>query len=148
MNVSPRNEQAMSQVSYFKKKEVETKVVVVLDGELGDRGLRLTSYVSRVVRKGDIHEIIVTEETEAGPGSRVDRVVYLAFVEVVSGGVIVLGDKLLIEKRCLGEVIGFDETHSPNHLNLVVAASCPRSGRALGLELDQSVRFVSADKIE
>ena len=147
MRAHLRNGQVMGRVSYPKKKEVIGRIVAVLDGEIGDRGLRLASYVSRVMRGGDIHEIIATGEIEALPGSRVDRVAYVAFVEVVSAGIIVVGDRLLIEERCLGKVIGFDETHSPNHLNLVVATPCPRSGKTLGLGLDQSVLFLSADSL-
>jgi 1-deoxy-D-xylulose-5-phosphate synthase len=36
----------------------------------------------------EIHEIIPTDEAGAAPGATVDRVAYLAFVEITRGGVV------------------------------------------------------------
>lgn len=115
---------------YRAKVPLRGKLVVVLDGQVADRGLELIRQPSRAVCKGQVHELIVTEQS-AYPGDRVDPIVYLGFVEFENGGVLVTGDKLLVGGQEIGHVCGFDETHMPNHINIVVhgraVSSCDRN---------------------
>jgi hypothetical protein len=54
------------------------------------------------------------------------------------------GDKVVVAGRVLGEVVGFDETHMPNHLNIVVGANQRKSGFELDIAVGQ--QMVITDK--
>jgi len=121
------------------KKDVEGSLVVVLRGSLEDRGLNLTDSVTRALLAGEIHELIVTDEPTARPGSRVDRIAYIGFVEITSGGVIAVGDRLVCAGVSIGTIAGYDTTHLPNHMNIVATASRRTDGTDSGLALGDEV---------
>jgi hypothetical protein len=127
---------------YFKKKECGGELCVVLDGRFENRALRLMVPPSRAFLTGEIHELIVTDEQEAGPGQEVNRIAYWGFFEVAAASVVVAGDEITIGGKCVGRIAGFDETHMPNHLNVVIKAAERASGAELGLELGDKVRIV------
>lgn len=104
---------------YAQKLKVEAKVVAVLRGRLENRNLELIPQPSRAVKAGEVHEIIVTDE-DAQPGSKVARIAYIAFLEFQNGGVLLTGDDLFIGGKFVGRLIGFDMSHFPNHMNIVV----------------------------
>lgn len=133
---------------YAAKRELRGRLAVVLKGKLEKRGLNLIAPISRAVQKNEIHELIVTDEAGAGPGSRVDRIAYLGFVEIITGGVLVAGDELLYESKVLGRIAGFDETHLPNHLNIVIASGDRIDGVELGLPLEAEIVFKQKNKTE
>ena len=68
----------------------------------------------------EIHELIFTDESSAAPGGVVDSCSAVAFFEIKSGGLIVEGDEVFLGEEFLGKLVGFDLTHMPNHMNLVV----------------------------
>jgi hypothetical protein len=107
---------------YKEKMDIRGRLVVVLQGALDDRQLKLIKTISRAVKRYEVHEIILTDEGQSGPGATVNRVIYVGFMEVTRSGVIVSGDEFFLGDRLLGTVAGFDETHLPNHLNIVVHA--------------------------
>jgi hypothetical protein len=39
----------------------------------------------------------------------------------------------------LGTIAGFDEAHAPNHFNIVLKHETRRTGRELGLRLDEAI---------
>lgn len=121
--------------------DLQARIVGVLDGVRLDRGLSLIAPPTRCVRRHDVHELIVTDEKEAGPRRTVDRCFYVAFVEFLSGGVLVTGDTVSLRDSPLGELAGFDESHSPNHLNLVLKGNTGATGIALGARPDDPVVF-------
>jgi hypothetical protein len=127
---------------YFKKRECEGELCVVLDGSFENRGLKLMVPPSRAFLAGDIHELIVTDEQEAKPGAEVNRIAYWGFFEVAQATVVVVNDEITIGNKCVGRIAGFDETHMPNHLNVVIKAAARMSGAELGLELGDKVRIV------
>ena len=52
-----------------------------------------------------------------------------------------VGDEIRTDRTGLiGTVVGFDESHAPNHFNIVVQAARSQTGRELGLRLGD--RFV------
>jgi hypothetical protein len=110
-----------------------------MDGTLDDRGLELIGLPSRAIGRGEIHELISTDETGAVPGSRVDRIAYLGFWEIERGGVLIAGDTIWAGGRVLGIVAGYDLTHAPNHMNIVVKVASRLTGKALGLQLEDEV---------
>lgn len=125
--------------AYAKKVPLEAKVVAVLRGTVADRGLELIPQPSRAVSKGEVHEVILTPEP-ASPGSRVGSIAYLAFVEFQNGGVLLSGDKVFVDGDEVGEVAGYDMSHFPNHMNLVVRGEL-RSGEDRGISLSSNVSF-------
>lgn len=127
---------------YAKKQPVIGKVVAVLRGRLDNRNLVLIEPRSRALKVGEIHELILTDEKEAAPGKTVDHIAYLAFVEIVQAGVIVTNDRVkLSDGRQIGKLVGFDETHMPNHENIVIYSEQLVSGEELGLEIGEMIIF-------
>jgi L-arabinose 1-dehydrogenase len=109
------------------------RLVGVMELSRDDRGLSLIAAPTRCIRRGDVHELIVTDERDAGPGSTVLRCRFLGFVEFECAGVLVRGDSVEVDGRAVGTVAGFDECHFPNHLNIVLQAAHARTGIQLGL---------------
>ncbi|ABZ85273.1 hypothetical protein HM1_2744 [Heliomicrobium modesticaldum Ice1] len=130
---------------YAKKKDVVGELVAILEGKLENRGLQLIKPISRALAEDEIHEIIVTDETDAGPGKQVNRIAYLAFFEVKGGGVIVAGDPVFLKGKLLGHIAGFDETHMPNHINIVIKSEERQSGVSIGAEIGQQLLIKSPD---
>ncbi|MBO8168383.1 MAG: hypothetical protein H0Z35_04245 [Thermoanaerobacteraceae bacterium] len=126
---------------YAKKADIASRLVVVLDSKLDNRELKLIPMISRAVRKFDVHELIFTDESEARPGNGVNRVAYGGFVEIESGGVLLAGDRLYWKGRCIGEIAGFDETHMPNHLNIVIKTDKFETGLELGFVNGEEIVF-------
>jgi len=126
--------------AYADKVPLEGKVVAVLRGTVANRGLDLIPQPSRAVSKGEVHEVILTSEPVA-PGSRVGAIAYLAFVEFQSGGILLSGDKVYAGGQEIGELAGFDMSHFPNHMNIVVRGE-PRSGEERGISLNTKVSFL------
>ena len=106
---------------YGERRQVEGEVVALLHVSFQDRGLRLIETKSRAVRLNEIHELMITDE-DAAPGGGADRVRAIAFFEVSKPGLIVVGDKVGVGNKPLGVLAGYDETHMPNHMNMVVKA--------------------------
>src|ERR1035438_1136996 len=105
--------------TYAANRPVQGGVVTVLDSTHEARGLKLISTYSRALKKNSIHELIATDESEQKPGGSANRIAYLAFFEVTRGGCIIVGETLLVNGKPIGEIIGFDETHEPNHINII-----------------------------
>lgn len=114
----------------------------VLQSKRFQRGLALIQPKTRCVRKYDIHELVLTDEMDAAPGGRVDRFFGLGFVEFAAGGLVAQGDHIEIAGETIAEVVGFDESHAPNHLNIVAKTPEPRTGIERGLKPGDPVRFV------
>lgn len=130
---------------YAKKAGLRGNLVVLLDSALADRGLELIKPVSRCVKKYDVHELILTDEA-ALPGNIVNNIAYLGFIEFESGGVILKGDEVYVGDNLVGHIAGFDETHMPNHLNIVITTTNLKSGAELGLDVGMTVTIRMPEK--
>jgi hypothetical protein len=128
---------------FAKKTTVRARLVVVLDGRLPKRGLELIAQETRGVRVGEVHELIASIQPGIGANSIVDPICYLGFIEILSAGVICAGDELRVAGRLVGRLAGFDYTHMPNHMNIVIATAADRSGMEHAFELDQEVTFTA-----
>jgi len=117
----PYDHTKVDRSAYGAKRPVRGSVIALLDVVFQDRGLQLIETKSRALKKDEIHELMVTDE-ETGPGGGADRVRPLAFFEVEDSGLVVVGDTVYLDGRPLGVLAGFDETHMPNHMNIVVKA--------------------------
>ncbi len=105
---------------YGDKRPVEGAVVALLHVKFEDRGLEFIQTKSRTVKLNEIHELMITDEQDAAPGGGASRVRAIAFFEITKSGLIVVGDEVTIEGKKLGTLAGYDVTHMPNHINVVV----------------------------
>ncbi len=126
---------------YVSKRPVEGRVVCVLDARSERRGMQLEPHPSRAIPAGEIHELALTDDPAAGPGARVERVAYVGFVEIVQGGVILVGDRVTLGRHELGRVVGFDCTHFPNHMNILIRGAQWQTGRQLDLAVEELATF-------
>ena len=96
---------------------------------------------SRAVKKNEVHELMTTSEENVIPGTIVNHVAYLGFFEVSEGGVILTGDDVYIRGKLIGKVVGFDDTHMPNHQNIVLYSSENKTGLELKIHLGDGIFF-------
>lgn len=124
------------------KRTVRGALVKVLTHHRTDRGMRLEEHAARCVRRGEVHELVSTDQWDPRPGARIDRVAFLGFAELTCGGVVDRGDLVRIGDTEVGTVLGFDACHLPNHYNILIHAPRPVSGRDLRLRPEAEVAFV------
>jgi hypothetical protein len=127
--------------TYAANRPVKGAVVTVLDSTHEQRGLKLIPTYSRALPKNSIHELIATDEAEKKPGDTANRIAYLAFFEVARGGCIIVGETLFVDGKAVGEILGFDETHEPNHLNIIIGVKKRRPGPQLKIKLGSKIKF-------
>ena len=113
----------------------------MLNNKREKRAFQLIAPNTRAIRRHEIHEVIVTDEIETAPGGTVNQVAGLGFVEFTEGGILAQGDVLLVGSFAIGEVIGFDESHMPNHQNIIVRGAEVRTGVERGFCLRDAVTF-------
>ncbi len=124
------------------KNIVSGKLCVILDARAQERALELVAYPSRAVLKNEIHELILTTESNAEPGMVVNNISYLGYFEVLESGVIWVGDKVMIGDLEIGTLAGYDMTHFPNHMNIIIKTQRKLfTGFEAGLVLGQPVTF-------
>jgi hypothetical protein len=123
------------------KSLVAGRINCILQARAEQRGLELCPYPSRAVLQHEIHELILTAE-EAGPGKRVDRIAYLGYFEVLEGGVLWVGDRVEVDCQVVGRLAGYDLTHFPNHMNIIIQAQAPlRTGFESGYKPGAAITF-------
>ncbi|MEU2925979.1 hypothetical protein ABZ636_13180 [Streptomyces sp. NPDC007251] len=130
------------------KRVVRGALVKVLTHHRTDRGMRLEDHAARCVRRGEVHELVSTDQWDPRPGARIDRVGFLGFAELVCGGVIDRGDLVSIGDTPVGTVLGFDACHLPNHYNILIHTTRPVSGRDLRLSPEARVTFVQGAPLD
>lgn len=126
---------------YVEKFTVKGQLVAILNGEVENRKLQLIEAPSRALRRTEIHELILTVDRKASPGAEVDPISYVAFFEVTEPGIVLAGDCIFLAGNHAGSLAGYDETHMPNHMNIVFFSEKRRTGLTMGLELGAEIRF-------
>ncbi|HNT33620.1 MAG TPA: hypothetical protein PKH07_01330 [bacterium] len=126
---------------YSAKRSVAACFVAILDLRMEDRGLQLIVPQSRAVRQGEVIEIISTSEAGAKPGGTVQTASYFGFAEVQCSGMILVGDQVRLGGETIARVAGFDETHAPNHINVVLSMDPARTGAEMCLAIEQEIEF-------
>lgn len=121
------------------KTDMEGRVVAVLSSFREERGLQLIVQKTRCFKKYEVHELILTDEEDAKSGSEVNRVAGIAFIEITKGGVMAEGERLTIGKHLIGEIAGYDETHAPNHTNIILKGPKRIRGCDWGIRTGQKV---------
>jgi len=130
-----------SRGTYVANRPVIGDVVTVLDLIHESRGLKLIPTYSRALLAHSIHELLATDEADKKPNDHVDRIAALAFFEVARSGCVIVGEALVAGDEIVGTVLGFDETHEPNHVNIVIGVNQRRSGKQLSFKLGTKIRF-------
>ncbi len=124
------------------KTVVRGHINCILHARAEQRGLELVQFPSRAVLKHEIHELILTTESEAAPGRTVNQISYLGYFEVDEGGVLWVGDQVYLDGKLIGALAGYDLTHFPNHMNIVLAISGPRyTGHEAGIQPGALIEF-------
>lgn len=131
---------------FHAKRDIPLRVAVVLDGHLENRNLQLIQPMSRAYAEKTIIELIATDDPGAKPGSLVQPIAYLAFVEIEKSGVILAGDELVWNGETIGTIAGYDDTHMPNHQNVIVSVKKRISGKELGLQLEDTIMIKGFQK--
>ena len=126
------------------KRPVTGSLVKVLTHRRDERGMELAEFASRCVRREEIHELVTTDQHDTTPGARVDRVGFLGFAEITSGGVLDRGDPVWADGTLIGTVLGFDTCHFPNHYNVLIATDTTLTGPELGFRPTMEVHFGTA----
>lgn len=122
-----------------KKRPVVGHFVSICDDKVEDSEMELIAPMTRCLLVNEIHELLLTDETDAGPGKTVNSDALIGFFEVKIGGQIQVGDKVRINDKVVGEIAGFNNRHMPNHINISVKAEKKYTGMELGLELGDQV---------
>jgi hypothetical protein len=122
------------------KGPVKGRSIAILTNLARGRELRLIDPPSRVVRANDVHELSCTSENRR-PGEVVQDVGYLAFAVFDQSGVLASGDTLEVDGSYFGTVLGFNQVHSPNHLNIVVGVESLTTGLRAGWQLQDPLVF-------
>ena len=120
MSEPPYDPKLITPSVYGDRRPVVGEIVALLHITFEERGLQLIQSRSRAMTRHEIHELMVTDEEEAGPGGGADHVSPLAFFEITEGGLAVVGDEVSVGGAVLGTVAGYDMTHMPNHMNVLV----------------------------
>ena len=128
MSETPYDPNLITPSVYGDRRPVVGEVVALLHVTFEERGLELIQSKSRALCEGEIHELMITDEEGAAPGGGADRVSAIAFFEVKEGGLIVVGDGVTLNDAFLGAVAGYDMTHMPNHMNVLVYSESLDSG--------------------
>ncbi len=143
MSKEPHGAGILDKYPYAAKSDVTGRLVCLLDARSEERGMELVIHPSRALCRNEIHELAVTDDAAASPNSVVDRVAYLAFFSIEEGGVVLVGDKVEVAGKEVGEIAGFDVTHAPNHMNVLLRVEQCQTGPELGLHLGEPIIFRS-----
>lgn len=123
---------------------VYIRLAMVLGHTRPERVLVKSPYHTRCVRSGEVHELIAVRREDLR-GDKYSGASYLGFAEVTASGVLHVGQIVTVADRALGTLAGFDYTHYPNHLNLLIETPDRQHGRSLGLCLNQTGAFATTD---
>ena len=133
---------------YVARRTVEGDIVAVLDLSLENRGLRPITPRSRVLTSHSVHEIAITDQERTDERGLIDRVAYVGFVEITRGGVVVVEDAVRVSDLDIGILLGFDETHFPNHMILIVRARERKTGKQLDISVGDRFLVLPREKLE
>ncbi|MFW9853601.1 MAG: DUF6917 domain-containing protein [Candidatus Thorarchaeota archaeon] len=121
------------------KRAVLCRIVAISGLRLKQRDTWLMHPRTRTFPKFEIAEMTITDEELANPGHQINSVLYIGFLEVQQGGVVIAGDSVSISEKEIGVVGGFSDIHEPNHLNIMVKGNPDIIGKYITPYSDASV---------
>lgn len=127
---------------FYEKRECEGEICVVLHARIDQREMNLMAVPSRAVLKNEIHELISIDEETPSSGIFRTNVAYWGFFEVTVGSVLAISDEVNVGGKIVGRIAGFDQTHMPNHLNILVKVANKATGKELNLRVGDKVSIV------
>lgn len=133
----------MTQRRYTAKRHIQGTLIYVFTLRTEERWMHLEQIPSRALTRGEIHELIVSDNADIGPGTGVRDVAYVGFLEVDVGGIAEINDEVWAGDQLLGTLVGFDLSHFPNHLNIILQTATAATGAELGLDVGTPIRFAS-----
>lgn len=104
----------------IKKMDLIGKLITVHGTIRENRKIEPMIQRTRVVNKGEAHELLIGKNYKKG--EMIEDTAYIGFVEFLETGLLKQGDKLYIRWQEVGRIIGFDDTHMPNHLNIIIGS--------------------------
>ncbi len=122
------------------------RVMCVLSNTLKNRNLKIIHAPSRAICEKNVIEIIATDIHYIN-SKIIKDASYLCFAECLSTAILFKGDRISLENKFKGIIIGFNEDHSPNHLNVVVGIEKEKTGKCLKVELGDKI-LVSETKFK
>jgi hypothetical protein len=132
----------MEEKSLFTSKRLITgNWVAVMNHERHDRALHLSHYRTRCISAGEVHEFLICDNA-TDITLPINDVAYLGFGELELSGVLEIGDYFYCEEKLIGRIIGFDETHFPNHYNIVLQGDYFATGAVLGFSLHKCFSII------
>lgn len=123
----------------IKRRETKGQIVVIGNRSYDKRGLSLIPQLTRVLCQNEIHELMTTDEVGAEPNKTVDRISTIGFFEITQGGSVAVGEPVFINGKEIGKIAGFDETHFPNHYNIVIISPERFTGTEVNLNINDEV---------
>lgn len=130
------------------KLPVSTRVVRLLFHVADDRGMRLSPSGSRCIPVGQIHELVTTTDRPTNAGDIVDNVGFLGFVEFKDPAMLCRGDEVWLGDLRIGTLAGFDESHFPNHYNILIRSDRLWTAGDVDLRPLDEIRFVEGPQEE
>ena len=127
-------------ISLMRFTPIETTFVALLGHYHENRHMVQSEYNTRCIQQGEIHELIYLKEKKGGLVDLANAW-YLGFIEFQNAGVLAKGMDIEIGGQIIGKLAGFDNTHSPNHYNILISSKHPKTGSELGVELGDSCQF-------
>ena len=121
------------------KAAIVASLVAVMDHRRHDRALSISGFKTRCVRRGEIHEFLLCMPPPENDASPINEISYLGFAEIQTPGVIAVGDRVVLGEAQVGTIYGFDDTHMPNHMNIVLEGTSLKNGAERGLRVTQSL---------
>lgn len=128
--------------SVIVKQDLIGRIVTIHGTVRRNRGLNIIIQKTRAIKKGEIHELIITNNNILNSNRIIDDVAIIGFMEFLTTGLIKTGDKLYVRNNKIGEIIGFNETHMPNHQNIIIYSKKLITGLGLKLNFGNVVYFI------
>lgn len=130
--------QGTSPARRVRHRPVHGIVVAIVGGQEEPLTVTLMMEATRALHQGCVYELVYTG-ADARPGNRVTGGSTLGFFEVRQASVAVVGDDVRVRGSVLGEIAGFDGSHLPDHLHVVVGGKLSGDSLAWGFSLGDKV---------
>ena len=125
-------------MKYSSKSSIKFRIKAVMKNKRIDRKLKLSEYVTRCINKNQLHEFLIANDWNNDKNKLLNDISYIGFMECTECGVIEIGDTISDDKGIIvGTVIGFDYTHMPNHMNIVLKSASEETGKERNYKVNQ-----------
>ncbi len=125
-------------MKYSSKSSIKFRIKAVMKNKRIDRKLKLSEYVTRCINKNQLHEFLIANDWNNDKNKLLNDISYIGFMECIECGVIEIGDNFSDDNGTIvGTIIGFDYTHMPNHMNIVLKSVSTETGKERNYKVNQ-----------